>query len=240
MFGLPPDADLRMPHRYLGLVPNVPALLQWQDVPPTVHLLRPQPFDTSGSEDLPEWALNLSEQPTVYATLGTIVNRSPGIFAAILDGLRDEPITLILTIGRNQDPADFGPRPPNVYIERYLPQTLLLPYCDLVVTHGGFNTVQAALCSGLPMVILPVAADQHVNAEACARIGVGRVVGPEERTPENIRAAVREVLANGTYRAKAERIQNEIAAMPGAEYAVELLERLAAEKQPLLSVAIRT
>lgn len=178
------------------------------------------------------------EQPTVYATLGTIVNRSPGIFAAILEGLRDEPITLILTIGRNQDPTEFGPQPANVHIERYVPQTLLLPYCDLVVTHGGFNTVQSVLCAGLPMVILPIAADQHVNAHSCANLGVGRVVGPDERTPPAIRAAVREVLATRTYRASAGRVRDDIAALPGVDDAVELLEQLAAETQPLLSIAL--
>jgi UDP:flavonoid glycosyltransferase YjiC (YdhE family) len=236
-FGLPPDPDVRMPHRYLGLVPNIPGFLNWQEVPPTVHLLRPLPFDRSGDERLPDWALDLPDRPTVYATLGTIVNRSPGIFAVILEGLRREPITLILTIGRNQDPADFGPQPSNVHIERYVPQTLLLPYCDLVVTHGGFNTVQAALSSGLPMVILPIAADQHVNAQSCANLGVGRVVGPEERTPGAIQAALREVLATQTYRASVERVRDDMAAMPGAEYAVELLERLAATKQALVTVA---
>jgi UDP:flavonoid glycosyltransferase YjiC (YdhE family) len=237
-FGLPPDPDVRMPHRYLGLVPTVPGLVSWQEVPPTVHLLRPSPFDRSGGERLPDWALDLPGRPTVYATLGTIVNRSPGVFAAILEGLRDEPITLILTVGRNQDPADFGPQPSNVHIERYVPQTLLLPYCDLVVTHGGFNTVQAALGRGLPMVILPIAADQHLNAQSCANLGVARVLRWEERTPGAIRAAAREVLATQAYRASAGRVRDDTAAMPGAEHAVELLERLAADKQPLPTTAL--
>jgi UDP:flavonoid glycosyltransferase YjiC (YdhE family) len=49
-----------------------------------------------------------------------------------------------------------------------VPQTLLLPYCDLVVTHGGFNTVQSALSQGLPMIIVPLSADQPFNAEAAS------------------------------------------------------------------------
>jgi UDP-N-acetylglucosamine:LPS N-acetylglucosamine transferase len=108
----------------------------------------------------------------------------------------------------------------------------------LVVTHGGFNTVQAALSRGLPMVILPIAADQHVNAQSCGNLGVGRVVGPEERAPQAIRAAVGEVLATQTYPVSAERVRDDMAAMPGAEYAVELLERLVADKQPLVSIAL--
>ena len=184
--GLPPDPELRMHHRYLSVVPTIPGFVgPEQAVAPVVHFLRPVPFDQSGDERLPDWAAALPARPTVYASLGTIFNHSPGLFAAILAGLRDEPLTLILTVGRNQDPADFGPQPGNVRIARYVPQTLLLPYCDLVVTHGGFNTVQAALSQGLPLVIVPLGADQPLNAAACAAMGVGRVVEPEERTPRN-------------------------------------------------------
>lgn len=235
-FDLPPDPETRMPHRYLGLAYTIPSFVgAWQEVAPTVHFLCPLPFDSSGDEHLPSWVRELPNRPTVYASLGTIVNRSPGILAAIIAGLRDEPINLIVTVGRNQDPADFGPQPPNVHIERYVPQTLLLQYCDLVVTHGGFNTVQAALSNGLPMVVMPIAADQFLNAQSCADVGVGRVVGPEERTPAAIRAAVRDVLADPTCRATAERLRDEMAALPGPEHAVQLLEQLATEKQPLLT-----
>jgi UDP:flavonoid glycosyltransferase YjiC (YdhE family) len=52
-------------------------------------------------------------------------------------------VNLLLTVGRNQDPAAFGPQPGHVRIERYVPQSLVFPSCDLVVTHGGDDTVMA-------------------------------------------------------------------------------------------------
>jgi UDP:flavonoid glycosyltransferase YjiC (YdhE family) len=109
-----------------------------------------------------------------------------------------------------------------------------------VLTHGGFNTVQAALGSGLPMVIVPIAADQHLNAQSCANLGVGCVVGPDERTPQAFRTAVRDVLTTPSYRVCAERVRDDMAVMPATEYAVQLLERLAAEKQPLMNIALGT
>jgi len=235
-FGLPPDPDLHMHERYLSLVPTIPGFVgPEQAVAPVVHFLRPVPFDQSGDERLPDWVASLPAGPTVYASLGTIFNRSPGLFAAILAGLREEPLNLILTVGRNQDPADFGSQPGNVRIARYVPQTLLLPYCDLVVTHGGFNSVQAALSQGVPLVIMPLGADQPLNAAACAAMGVGRVIEPEEQTPGMIRAMVRAVLTDPTCRANAERVRDEMAALPGLEYAVALLERLERDKQPIRS-----
>ena len=89
--------------------------------------------------------------------------------------------------------------------------------------------------SSTPLVIVPVNGDQPRNAQRCADLGVGRVVGPDARTPEAIRAAVRAVLADPTYRINAGRVRDEMAALPGMDHAVALLERLAREKQPILS-----
>lgn len=192
----------------------------------------------SGVEQLPPWVADLPDRPTVYATLGTVFSAHPtgrATFPALLDALRDEPVNLILTVGRDNDPAQFGPQPDNVHIERFIPQSLLLPHCDLVVHQGGFSTITGTLNAGLPMVVIPISSDQPENAASCAALGVGRVIAPENRTPEAIRASVREVLGDPSYRRNAERVRDTMAALPGPEYAVQLLERLAAAKQPLLT-----
>ena len=112
-----------------------------------------------------------------------------------------------------------------------------MPACDLVVNQGGFSTVTGTLNAGLPMVVIPITADQPYNAACCAAAGVGRVIGPPERIPEAIREAVRAVLADGADRMRAEQLRDETAAQPGPEHAVQLLERLAVEKRPILSIA---
>jgi MGT family glycosyltransferase len=201
---------------------------------PTAHLLRPVPFSSSGDEPLPDWIESLSDRPLVYATLGTVFNsRTPGLFEAIIDGLRDEPIELILTIGRDRDPTSFGRQPGNVHIERYIPQSLLLPHCDLVITHAGFSTVAAALSHGLPIVSIPIDADQPVNAERCVALGVAEVIGARRRTPEWIREATLKVLRNPSYRRNAARVRDQIAELPGPDHAATLLVRLANERQPI-------
>lgn len=175
---------------------------------------------------MPAWAAACGAVPTVYATLGTAYNRTPGIFAAILAGLRDEPIRLIVTVNHNQDPAAFGPQPAHVHVARYLPQSLIIPRCAAVVTHGGSDTVRTALAHGVPLVIIPIAADQPENARRCVALGVGRSIAPDERTPETIRAATRAVLRDGRYRRNAAQLRAEYQALPDLDQAVRLLERL--------------
>jgi UDP:flavonoid glycosyltransferase YjiC (YdhE family) len=232
--GLPPDPELAMLARYLYLSFAPPSFADpAAPLPPTAHALRHVGFDQSGDERLPGWAGHLAGRPTVYATLGTVYNRRTDLLAAILAGLRDEPINLILTVGRAQDPAQFGPQPGHVRVERYIPQTLILPRCDLVLTHGGWNTTLAALAAGLPLVMLPISADQPDNAARCAALGAAAVIGPDGRTAGAIRAAVRTVLAEPAYRTNAARVRDENAALPGLGRAVALLERLAREPQPI-------
>ena len=106
----------------------------------------------------------------MYATLGTAFNRRvPELFKAILDGLRTEPVNLILTVGRDGNPAELGPQADGTHVERYVPQNLLFPHCALVVCHAGFSTVTASLSHGLPMVTLAIDADQPVNARDVPR-----------------------------------------------------------------------
>jgi UDP:flavonoid glycosyltransferase YjiC (YdhE family) len=233
--GLPPAPPVETLHRYLLLCP-VPRSFQdpADPLPPTAHAVRHGGFNTSSDERLPAWIEDLPDAPTVYATLGTVHNTSTHIMQAILDGLRDEPINLIATTGRDVDPAIFGEQPAHVHVERYIPQSLVFPNCDLVIAHGGSGTVRDAITHGLPMVIIPVAADQHVNAKRCAELGIARGISPEHRTPEAIREAALEVLRDTTYRRNAERLRDEMHALPGPEHVVTLLERLARERTPII------
>jgi UDP:flavonoid glycosyltransferase YjiC (YdhE family) len=234
--GLPLDPELAMPFRYLFLSPFPssylnPAVL----LPPTTHHLRPVPFDRSGEEAIPAWLYHLPERPLVYLTLGTIFNYWTDIFRAFIEGLRDEPLNLVVTVGRNGNPEQFGPQPENVCIERYIPQTLLFPRCDVVITHGGSGTTMAALSHGLPLIIVPIAADQPENADRCAALGVARVIQPADLSANLAREATRDVLRSTSYRQAAERLRDEITALPGPEHAVELLEQLARNRVPIMA-----
>ncbi|MGI8587488.1 MAG: glycosyltransferase [Chloroflexia bacterium] len=242
-WGLAPDPALTSLYRYL-LLAYSPRSFAVQDVgwpaaagpiPPTTHFIRPEVFDNASLDRLPDWVERLPERPTVYVTLGTEVNKEPEFYPVVLQtiiaGLRDAPLNLIVTLGRDKDPADFGPQPDNVHIERYIPQSLLLPRCDLMVMHGGSNSLLAALDIGLPTVVVPLIADQFFNAHVMQNTRLGQVVQLGQLTPAGSRAAVEEVLGNPIYRQNAARLQAEMHALPGQEHAVELIERVVAEHE---------
>lgn len=183
----------------------------------------------------PAWMEDLDPgRPTVYVSLGTIFNQDPGVFSTILAGLRDEALNVIVTLGPGADPAVLGPQPGHVHVEAFIPQSLVLPRCDVVVNQGG-TAILSILGHGLPVLVLPQGANQFHNAEACSLAGVGTALLPGRVTARAVHDEVCLLLDDPTFRACAREMAGEMAAMPGPERAVPLLERLAAERVPLVA-----
>ena len=93
-------------------------------------------------------------RPVIYLTFGTVFNAT-GPFREAFLGLVDLDVRLVVTVGPQGDPKDFGALPSHVSVERYVPQRLLLPRCSLVVSHGGSGTFLGALDHALPQLAYP-------------------------------------------------------------------------------------
>jgi MGT family glycosyltransferase len=226
--GLEPDPDLATLYAGLVLVP-APASYAHASipVPRTVSFVQPMIHDTAPDATLPSWVAGLGARPAVYVTMGNIVNRQ-SLFGPFLEALADEPVDVIVTVGRSVDPTSFGTTPSNVHIEQYIPQTQLLPMVDVVVCHGGFNTVIGALAAGRPLVVAPMTADQPRHAARCAALGVGLVIDGNALDPHEIRTAIRHILSEPSYRDAAHQLQHEIDELPDIRSTADLAEHTAA------------
>jgi UDP:flavonoid glycosyltransferase YjiC (YdhE family) len=227
--GLPPDPGLSMLHRYLVVSPFPPSFRDPANpLPPNAHSIRTVAAQDGAGGEQATWLAGRSPRPLVYFTLGTIFNLESGdLFERALAGLRGLPLDVVVTVGRELDAQVLGPQSSNVYVRSYIPQSTLLPHCDLVVSHAGSGSIVGALAHGLPMVLLPIGADQPFNAARCHDLHVGRVLNAFEATPEDVQLAAATVLGDSTYRQNAKRLEAEIASLPDPEDVVRLLERLA-------------
>jgi UDP:flavonoid glycosyltransferase YjiC (YdhE family) len=206
-YGLAPDPELARLPGDLVLNPFPPSLRA------AGHALR---FAPTGRGD--------PEGP-VYFTLGTEFNLESGdLYERVLAGLRG--YEAIVTVGRELDPAELSPAP-GIRVERFIPHAEVLPRCRAVISHGGSGTVLTALAHGLPMVLIPMGADQPLTAARAEALGAARVLDAVRATPEDVREALADVLADPRYRAAAERLRAELEALPGVERAVELLSAIA-------------
>ncbi len=187
--------------------------------------LRPVPFAGATDERLDTTILERTGKPRVYLTFGTVFNDYPA-FPVAVAGIHEAGVGAVVTVGPGRDPAALGPQPSSVVVERYIPQTLLLPVCDVVASHAGSGTALAALCAGIPQLCLPQAADQFLNASAIARAGAGISIAPQDVSAAGVALAIRRLLDDDGYRSAARRVAGEIAAMPSPDEVAAQLEAL--------------
>jgi UDP:flavonoid glycosyltransferase YjiC (YdhE family) len=198
--------------------------------------VRPEPYDGGG--ELPAWFEDLGERPLVYVTLGTVMNGNIPLFRLIADALADQPFDVVIALGHGIPRDALGHVANNIRVGGYLPQARVLERATVVVNHGGYNTVSAALGAGLPLFLLPMGADQPYNTERSITAGAALgVILPEPDGPPSaapppftypdanvIRDGTRRLLEEPAFREAALVIAAEIAAMPPAAYAAERLE----------------
>ena len=195
-----------------------PPALQSSEAPVWHHVLplRPVAGLPKENEHLPDRLERLPLLRTIHLTFGTVYNGNVSILQQAIDGLGALDANLVVTIGPNEDPLRFGPQPAHVCIEPYLPHTLLLPRCDLVVSHGGAGVMLGALGQGIAQLVIPQGADQFLNADACARSGAALALAPGEASARTINAAARQLLDEPHFAVAARAVQAQIAAMPDA------------------------
>ena len=225
---LPPDDGLSTLYRHLRLEFAPRSYLGAETRGRGVtHHIRVPVADCPPNTPPPDWVRELGRRPVVVATLGNTYNRTPGIFEAVIAALAREPVELILMIGRNRRREDFGDVPPHVRVEQYVPLSLLLLHADVTVCHAGYNTIFTSVAVGTPLVLIPIDSDQPAGARRCAELGLGLMLDGRRLRPEELRDAVRLVLAEARYRRAVADFRRELEALPGAARAASLLEAVA-------------
>ncbi len=211
-------------HLYLDIYP--PAL-QAQEAPhiPRRQLLRPVADDGLDTASLPPLPQGPPGAPLVYVTMGTVFN-DPEPLRVVLAALAGLDVRALVTVGPQADPAVVGAPPPNVRVERYVPQNLVLPQCDVVVSHAGSGTVLATLTTGLPQLCLPQGADQFQNAAAVASAGAGISLLPGQADAGAVHDAVARLLGEPSFGHAAGRVSESIGSMPSPDEVAGVLETL--------------
>jgi UDP:flavonoid glycosyltransferase YjiC (YdhE family) len=199
--------------------------------PPITHRFR-DPAAGASTDALPDWWPG-DERPLVYVSFGSVAGGMPtavGLFQNALEAAGELPARVLVTVGRELEVEALGPAPPNVRIESWVPQAEVLGQAGVVVGHGGSGTTLGTLAAGVPLVVVPLFADQPENARRVAEVGAGVAVWPNpDAPPEPIRSsidpaalrrAVEEVLGEPSYRRVAEGIAAEMAALPPTDEAL--------------------
>ena len=184
---------------------------------------------------LPDW-WHASDAPLIYITFGTVLGYmsiAADTYRMALNAVGGINARVLLTVGRRFDTSTLGPVPPNVHVEPWIDQAQVLTHADLVVCHGGSGTTLAALAAGVPLVMVPLFADQFENARRIAKTRAGRIVETQitaagarsinTAAAPKITKSIEDALEDVTDRDRARAIAAEMAATATVE---EVLTRL--------------
>jgi UDP:flavonoid glycosyltransferase YjiC (YdhE family) len=209
------------------LVDPRPATWAAHDVPaaPDVERIPLRSVAWSGPSALPpDWLTTPTSGPTAYVTLGTVAYGAVEVLRRSVLETAARCARVIVAAGPVADVAALGDLPAHVHVERYLDQAQVLQHVDVAVHHGGTGTTLGCLAAGLPQVITPQGADQHLNAGRLAELGLGEAVSVDAR-PGAVGAAVDRLLGDPRLPRVLGAVRDEIAAMPAPEQVVETLVR---------------
>jgi MGT family glycosyltransferase len=219
---------------YLQL--SVPSFEFPRDIPQSVHFVGTPPI-IPGQVPLPPWAGELDgSRKVVLVTQGTVANHNFNLLVGpTLAALANEPDVLVIaTAGGRPIDAIPGPVPANARIASYLPFEWLLPKVDVLVTNGGYGSVNQAMSFGVPLVTAGLTEDKaDVNARV-AWSGVGINLATNEPTSEALRGAVRSVLDQPNYRLRAKQMADEFAAVDTRAKILGIISQLVADRKEFL------
>jgi MGT family glycosyltransferase len=183
-----------------------------RDLPGHIKFVGPVLPALSKSFQTPEWFKELDgSKPVVLVTQGTVANTDlSNLIGPTIAVLSTEDVITIAATG-NENAVLNTPIPSNVRVTPFVPFVELFPRVDVFVTNGGYGAVNQALSLGVPIVVAGDTEDKAFVAARVAWVGAGINLGTSRPTYEQLRAAMKQVLHDGKYRANAKRLQREFA-----------------------------
>jgi UDP:flavonoid glycosyltransferase YjiC (YdhE family) len=197
-------------------------------LPPGTEYVGPicEPHSPDASR-LADWDLDLlasSDETWVLLSLSTTLMNQTRALGPMLEALGSLPVRVLLTLGGAVDREDVAV-PHNVVVRDVVPHDFVLPFVNLVLSHGGLSTVTATLSAGKPLVLIPQGRDQSLNAQRVEACGVGLSLD-RDATPSAIAEAVTTVLENPEFATAAQQFAESNVGLGRGELATLRLEGL--------------
>jgi len=173
----------------------------------------------------------------IYVSLGTVFNNKPEVFRQIIRGLDNPNYQVIVSAGGAYQKLIRSELAQNTKVFRSVPQTNLLPKIDLFISHGGNNSINEALYSGKPIIVMPVGGEQADNASKIVFLGVGKRIDLFSFSEKQLQESVEEIWTSNNFKERAISIMESLKLTDGTSTAAKCIEWLAREQKPIKSIS---
>ncbi|WHY55945.1 macrolide family glycosyltransferase [Peribacillus simplex] len=157
----------------------------------------------------------------IYISLGTVFNRDVDFYKLCFEAFGYSNHTVVMSIGQQTPLIDLGEIPQNFIVKKYVPQTEVLKYTKLFITHGGMNSTNEGLYYGIPLIVIPQSADQPIIAGQVANIGAGIKLQMQSLTVNQLREAADHVLNDPSFHKTVSNIRESFQKSGGYHQAVD-------------------
>ena len=163
----------------------------------------------------------------IYFSMGSMGGADVKMMTRLVDILGNSEHRFIVSKGPCHDEYDL---PPNMWGEKSVPQIQVLPIVDLVITHGGNNTVTETFYFGKPLIVMPLFVDQYDNAQRVHEKGFGIRLDPYLCTEEELLKSIEKLLNDKELNEKLQKISKRIQTENSIEKLPKIIEQLVYNK----------
>lgn len=164
------------------------------------------------------------KQEHVYVSLGTIFNRNIDFFSLCIRVLSKFPLKSIISMGTRASSLKSAVIPAQIFLEEHVDQVEVLQKAKLFLTHGGMASVQEAVYTHTPMIVIPKIPEQIITAKRIQELGIGIYLPENELTESSLQAAINRILDNhDSYLLNLKKMLAESPNLPAADLATQLI-----------------
>jgi UDP:flavonoid glycosyltransferase YjiC (YdhE family) len=224
--GAPPLPDLEFIHEGAVNLYLYPELADYQRLRPlgaSWHRLDSSVRQTDEKFALPD-TLAGRGGALIYFSLGSLGSADVPLMRRVVSCLSATPHRYIVSKGPLHDQIELAP---GMAGAGFLPQASIIPMCDLVITHGGNNTITECLHFGKPTIVLPLFWDQYDNAQRMQELGLGIRLDTYRFTDAQMHAALDRLLGDARLRGRLASAAATIQQRDGVRKAAQLIEQTA-------------
>ncbi len=163
----------------------------------------------------------LTGKSIIYISLGTVMNQNKEFYKLCMEAFGDSIHTVVMSIGEKVQLSDLGEIPKNFIVKNYVSQTEVLKHAKLFITHGGMNSTNEGLYYGVPLIVIPLSADQPIIAQQVTRMGAGLTLQMHDLTVDQLRLAAEQVLNETSFHHAVVKVRDSYRKSGGSQRAVD-------------------
>lgn len=232
---LPPHLSPNNSYSQLAQLSQQPAELEFprQQLPQWFHFTGP--YHSPIGREIPVFPdRELTGQPLVYASMGTVMGSVLKTFHHIAEACVGLDAQLVISLGGSASPESLPALPGSPLVVEYAPQLELLRKATLSITHAGMNTTLECLSNGVPIVAIPMVNDQPGIAARIAWVGAGEAIPISRVNTPRLQSAIKRVLTQESYKKNALMLQTAIRRTGGVSRAADIIEQVMSTGKPVL------